>query len=138
VHYFTWSLTLSVDPHSPVPIYQQIAGYIRRAVAAGVFRPGEAIPSLRVLAQELIVNPNTVQRAYDELEREGLIEARKGLGMFVAQDGLASAQSQSQAAVLAGFVQTLRAARSAKLPPEQVRALFERAWGQVSEVRNDP
>ena len=62
---------MSVDPNNPIPIYQQIADNIRRSIAAGVYRPGEMIPSLRVLALELTVNPNTVQRAFETLEREG-------------------------------------------------------------------
>ena len=82
---------MAIDPHSSVPVYSQIVEHIRRAVAAGVYRPGEAIPSLRALAVELTVNPNTVQRAFEALEREGSIQARKGLGMFVTENGAASA-----------------------------------------------
>ena len=66
---------MTIDPHSHLPIYLQIADEIRAAVAAGIYRPGEALPSLRAMAVEIHVNPNTVQRAYDELEREGLIYA---------------------------------------------------------------
>lgn len=82
-----------IDAHSSVPIFVQIADHTRRAVAAGMYRAGEPIPSLRALAVALVVNPNTVQRAYDQLEREGLIEARKGLGMFVTADGAADARA---------------------------------------------
>ena len=60
---------------------------IRAAVAAGVYRPGEVLPSLRAMATEVHVNPNTVQRAYDELEREGLIYSQRGRGLFVAERG---------------------------------------------------
>ena len=63
---------MRIDPGSHVPIYLQIADEIRAAVAAGVYRPGEVLPSLRAMAIDVHVNPNTVQRAYDELEREGL------------------------------------------------------------------
>lgn len=129
---------MSIDPNSPVPIYQQIAAYIRRAVAAGVYRPGEMIPSLRTLALELVVNPNTVQRAYEQLEREGLIHARKGRGMFVARDGPASAQSRSQAAVYSAFAQGIRAGQAANIAPERIRATFEKASQDVStEVRSE-
>jgi len=64
---------VKISPSSHVPIYLQIAAEIRSAVAAEVYRPGEALPSLRNMAIELQVNPNTVQRAYDELVRDGLI-----------------------------------------------------------------
>ena len=119
---------MSIDPNSPVPVYQQIGDYIRRAVAAGVYRSGEMIPSLRALALELVVNPNTVQRAYEQLEREGLIHARKGLGMFVTKDGAASAQSKSAEAVYATFNQGIRAGRAANMPPKRIRATFDQAW----------
>jgi GntR family transcriptional regulator len=117
-----------IDPNSPVPIYQQIGTYIRRRVAAGVYRPGEMVPSLRALALELTVNPNTVQRAYEALEREGLLRARKGLGMLVTEDGAASARGRSEAAVYSTFVDGIQAGRAADLPADQIRGTFERAW----------
>ena len=129
---------MSIDPSSPVPIFQQIADFIRRAVAAGVYRPGEMIPSLRALALELTVNPNTVQRAYETLEREGLIHARKGLGMFVTKHGAESAQSKSAAAVYLAFAQGIRAGQAANMPPERIRAAFKKALEDVgAEVRSE-
>lgn len=119
---------MAIDSHSSVPIYAQIVEHIRRTVAAGVYRPGEAIPSLRALALELVVNPNTVQRAYEELEREGLIRARKGLGMFVTENGTVSAIEKSAASVYATFVQGIRAGRAANLPPARIRGSFDQAW----------
>ena len=119
---------MHIDPNSPVPIYRQIAAYIRRAVAAGVYRPGEMIPSLRVLALELVVNPNTVQRGYEELEREGLIAARKGRGMFVTEHGPESALSKSEAAVRSAFVQGIRTGKAAGMAPKRIRAGFDKAW----------
>ncbi len=71
-----------IDPKSHVPIYRQIVEQVRSAIDAGVYRPGEALPSLRALAVEIRVNPNTVQRAYEELDRQGVIESRRGLGVF--------------------------------------------------------
>ena len=74
---------MGVDANSHVPIFMQVAGHIRQAVSARVYRVGEALPSLRQLATELGVNPNTVQRAYELLEREGLVVSRRGVGLFV-------------------------------------------------------
>ena len=91
------------NPASHVPIYLQIADAVRAAVAAGVYRPGEAIPSLRAMATEIRVNPNTVQRAYDELEREGLVESQRGRGLFVAQRGAAAALSRAGDGVRRAF-----------------------------------
>ena len=119
---------MSINPNSPVPVYLQIADHIRGAVAAGVYRPGEAIPSVRALALDLTVNPNTVQRAYEELEREALIESRKGLGMFVSKHGTTSAQTQSEQAMQGAFVQAIRGGRAARIPSRRIRAAFDAAW----------
>ena len=123
---------MSLDPNSPVPIFRQIGDHIRRAVAAGVYCPGEMIPSLRAMAMELTVNPNTVQRAYEALEREGLIRGRKGVGMFVTEEGAAAARGTATSMADAAFVEAIRAARAADLPPEEIRASLERAWEQAA------
>lgn len=119
---------MRIDPNSHVPIYLQIADYIREAIAAGVYRPKETLPSLRTLALELVVNPNTVQRAYEELEREHLVRSRKGVGLFVAGEAAESARAKSQAAVREHFVRGIRAGQAARLSPERIRAAFEKAW----------
>jgi GntR family transcriptional regulator len=130
---------MGIDPHSSAPIYQQVADQVRRAVAAGVYRPGEAIPSLRALAVELTVNPNTVQRAFEALEREGLIQSRKGLGMFVTENGAVSARSHSEAALHATFAEGIRSAQAARIPPERIRCAFDKAWTDThAEVRDEP
>jgi GntR family transcriptional regulator len=72
-----------IDPRSPTPLYDQIAGWIRLAVAAGELRGGEALPSVRQLAAQLRVNPATVVQAYRALETEGLVEIRQGSGTYV-------------------------------------------------------
>ena len=124
---------MSLDPESPVPIFRQIGNYVRRAVAAGVYRPGEMLPSLRAMALELRVNPNTVKRAYEALEREGLIRGRKGVGMFVTEEGTAAARGTSGSLVEAAFVEGIRAALAADLSPEEIRAIFEQAWALAHE-----
>ena len=73
----------TIDPRSPTPLYAQIATRIRVAVAAGEVGPGEALPSVRSLAQRLRVNPATVVQAYRELEMDGFVERRHGAGTFV-------------------------------------------------------
>jgi GntR family transcriptional regulator len=73
------------DPTSRVPIYRQLIEQIRQAVARGRLRPGSRLPSVRVMSRELVVNPNTVARAYTELERGGVLNTRQGLGVFVAE-----------------------------------------------------
>jgi GntR family transcriptional regulator len=78
-------MTLYVDTASRLPIYQQLAQQIREALARGELQPEAGLPSVRQLSRELVINPNTVARAYTELEREGLLVSRPGRGIFVAQ-----------------------------------------------------
>ena len=75
---------LHVNPSTGLPIYLQIQAQVKQAVAAGALRAGDALPSVRKLASDLRINPNTVARAYLELEREGVIAAVPGGGTFVA------------------------------------------------------
>ena len=72
-----------IDPRSPTPLYEQIAGRIRVAVAAGELSEGQALPSVRQLATTLRVNPATVVQAYRELQGQGFVELRHGAGTFV-------------------------------------------------------
>lgn len=74
-----------VSTASRAPIYQQLAQQIREAIARGELQPETNLPSVRQLSRELVINPNTVARAYTELEREGLLVSRPGRGIYVAQ-----------------------------------------------------
>ena len=78
-------LTLSIQTGSTVSIYRQIVEQVCAATLAGRLREDEPLPSVRGLAEQLVINPNTVSRAYGELVREGVIEARPGRGMFVSR-----------------------------------------------------
>ena len=74
-----------IETSSREPIYRQLAGQIREAVAQGRLKTGEQLPSVRELSRVLVVNPNTIARAYTELERDGVLHTRQGLGVFVAE-----------------------------------------------------
>src|SRR5207244_11145396 len=80
-------MLLHLNPSSGVPVYLQLEAQVKQAVAAGALRTGEALPSTRKLAAELRINPNTVARAYQDLERDGVTRSVPGGGTFVA-DGL--------------------------------------------------
>ena len=118
---------MQIDPGSHVPIYRQIAEAIRAAVAAGVYRPGEVLPSLRAMATEIHVNPNTVQRAYDELERAGLVYSERGRGLFVAQEGAAFAQSLAGDGVRRTMDEAIRAGQVSGMSAAQIREIFHAA-----------
>jgi GntR family transcriptional regulator len=124
---------MRIDPRSHVPIYLQIAEEIRAAVAAGIYRPGEVLPSLRAMAVEIQVNPNTVQRAYDELEREGLIYSQRGRGLFVCEKGTASAQLTAGDGVRRSFDEAIRASLAAGMKARQIREIFHTALAQMSK-----
>jgi len=79
-------MILHVNPSSGLPIYLQIQSQVKQAVAAGALRPGDSLPSVRNLATDLRINPNTVARAYQELERENVIRTVPGGGTFVADN----------------------------------------------------
>ncbi len=114
-----------IDPKSNTPIYRQIVEQIRDAIDAGVYRPGEALPSLRALAVQIRVNPNTVQRAYEELDREGVIESRRGLGVFVLQRQSKTARKKHERELVTFFQQGISGALDAKVQPVRIRELFE-------------
>src|ERR1700689_5300069 len=78
-------LVFNINIGSATPIYKQITDQVRMAVASGKIAIGDPLPSVRALAEQLVVNPNTVARAYTDLAREGLIETRAGRGVFIAQ-----------------------------------------------------
>lgn len=79
------AFTFNISPGSTTPIYRQICEQIRLGMATGKLAISTQLPSVRALAEELVVNPNTVARAYSELAREGIIETRAGRGVFVTQ-----------------------------------------------------
>ncbi len=78
-------MQFQIDVANRTPIYRQLAGQIREAIARGRLGPEQRLPSVRELSRQLVINPNTVARVYTELEREGVLNTRPGLGVFVAQ-----------------------------------------------------
>ena len=79
------NFNIAINTGSTAPIYKQITDQVRLAVATGKLAVGDQLPSVRAMAEELVVNPNTVGRAYTDLAHEGLIESRAGRGMFVTR-----------------------------------------------------
>ena len=119
---------MRIDPASNTPIFHQIADAVREDIAAGVFRPGDTIPSIRAAALALLVNPNTVQRAYDLLEREGLISAQRGVGMVVARRTEDAARAQTIDAVESNFASGIQMARRAGLERRRIDSVYRQAW----------
>jgi GntR family transcriptional regulator len=116
---------LTVDPRSGVPIYLQIIEQIKRSVALGVLQSGEQLPTVKQLAIDLTVNPNTVARAYRELEREQVIETAPGRGSFVRANGVTDSPKVAAEIGRDAFDVALREAKSVGLAREEIRELFE-------------
>ena len=85
------------NPSSGVPVYLQLMEQVKHAIETGALRVGEQLPATRKVAEDLVMNANTVAKAYRELEREGVIELRKGLGAFVARNEKAAGESIQRA-----------------------------------------
>jgi GntR family transcriptional regulator len=121
-------MQLRVSTSDGVPIYWQIANQIKHLVASGRLAPGDEIPPIRVLAQQLLVNPNTVARAYLELEREGVVHKRHGSGTYVSDTGSPLARKE-RIKILSERVDALLAeARNLHVEPmELLRVIKERS-----------
>jgi GntR family transcriptional regulator len=127
---------MRIDTDNPVPIFQQIVGRLSAAVAAGVHKPGELVPSVRQMAVNLRVNPNTVQRAYEQLERDGILVSRRGSGMAVADDAPKLAATRSAAGVSGAFAQGIEAGKAARLSKTAIDGLYRKAWNGA-ETRDE-
>ena len=79
------ALEFQIVTGSSTPVYRQIGDQVRKAVASGTLRAGDQLPSVRALAEHLVINPNTVARAYGDLAREGVVESHPGKGLFIAR-----------------------------------------------------
>jgi GntR family transcriptional regulator len=132
----------TVDPRSGVPLYLQLIEQVKRAVALGTLSPGEQLPTVKALALELTINPNTVARVYRELERDGVIDTSPGRGSFVRTDGSAQTESRRMADDVAAqsLADAIREARSLGLGRRDVEAIAQRLldrWYPPSEVQEN-
>ena len=113
------------NPALGVPIYLQLMEQVKHSIETGALRPGEQLPGIRPLAEELVMNPNTVAKAYRELEHEGVIELRHGAGAFVSANAQAKKLTDKLRAgqtIVGAAVERLRARG---VTDEEIRRLFE-------------
>jgi GntR family transcriptional regulator len=113
-----------LDGHSRVATYMQLVQQVKQALRTGLLTPHDQLPRVRQVAENLAINPNTVLKAYRELELEGLVEGRPGVGTFVRRT-LAGPSLHNQAALRRELVGWLRKAHAAGLEQEDVVALVE-------------
>jgi len=123
-----------------VPLYQQVVEQVRRMIASGTILPGDRLPTVRELASDLIVNPNTVAHAYQLLEKEGVVETRRGLGTFACEPLTRMTQAQSRAALAALLDRVLTEAQILRFPLEDIPPLWQERvaeWRASQEARED-
>lgn len=118
------------------PIYTQIADQVKNAVAAGLLRPGELIPSVRELSKQLVVNPNTVARAYRDLQAQAILEPVRGTGLQVAAGAARQCRADRQAMVRRRLREALVEARRSNLPPDEIETILREEW-ERSEVEGE-
>ena len=124
---------LTVDPRSGVPIYLQIIEQVKRSVALGVLQDGEQLPTVKQLAMDLTVNPNTVARAYLELEHAGIVTKRHGSGTYVSETRNSLPQRE-KAKILARRVDALLTeARQLEIELSEVIKMLRERDGLMNE-----
>lgn len=116
---------LKIDPHSPVPIYLQLVEEVKKAVAYGALTAGDQLPSVRELSVQLTLNPNTVARAYQELERLGVVVTQRGRGTFVAPEAADQARQEQKRRVAQLVRRLVEESRCLGLGDEELRRLVE-------------
>lgn len=119
-----------ISAAAPGALYQQIVDGIKREISEGRLTPGAALPSFRALAEELLVSLITVKRAYEELEREGIIYRKQGLGTFVSEDGLARSRAVKQARTEVLLREAIREGTEAGLSDNELQEIFQRMLDQ--------
>jgi GntR family transcriptional regulator len=134
------AFTFNISPGSTTPIYRQICEQIRLGVATGKLAVPDQLPSVRALAEELVVNPNTVARAYAELAREGVIETRAGRGVFITHKRRVFTREEGWRRLEPLLDGLISEAIALDYAPEDLREVFERklaAWKPAKGTVNE-
>jgi len=119
-------IEFQLDPSSGVATYLQLAQQVRDALRLGLLEPGDRLPTAQQVVAKLVINPNTVLKAYRDLEREGLVRGRPGMGTFVIRT-LPGTDPAAQQRFLAAMTDLLRSARSAGLRPDDIESIYRTA-----------
>jgi GntR family transcriptional regulator len=124
------NLNIAINTGSATPIYKQITDQVRLSVATGRLAVGDQLPSVRALGEELVVNPNTVARAYTDLAREGLIESRAGRGVFVTRKRKMFTREEGRRRLEPLLEGLIGEAMVMDFTQEELREAFEKKLGQ--------
>jgi GntR family transcriptional regulator len=119
------------NPSSGVPVYLQLIEQVKHALDVGALRPGDQLPAIRRVAEDLVINPNTVAKAYRDLERDGLIDLRQGAAAFVAErgdDGRIAKMKDAQPVLGAALDRLL----TIGVTPDEIRRLFDAEMSRLA------
>ena len=134
-------VTFNINTGSNTPIYRQITDQVRLAVTQGKLAVGDQLPSVRALAEDLVVNPNTVARAYGDLTREGLLESRAGRGVFITQKRRVYSRAEGRRRLEPMLSTLIGEAMILDFKPEELREAFEEQlskWTNSTGATNPP
>ena len=120
-----------IDPHNGLAIYDQIVRQIKCAVAGGILKSGEMVPSVRELARELAINPNTIARAYRRMQDDRVLEPERGTGLEVATGATERCRNDRLKLIRARLRQVLAEARQSRLEKRELRELVEKELSAV-------
>jgi GntR family transcriptional regulator len=123
---------LQIDPSNGLAIYDQVVRQIKYAVARGALQPGNLVPSVRELARELTINPNTVARAYQQLQNDGVLLSVRGMGLEVAPQAVAPCREERQTLIQVRIRQALREAIQSGLAPDELQQLVQSELSSLS------
>jgi len=126
-------MLLHIEPSNGLAIYDQIARQIKFAVAHGALQTGELIPSVRELAQQLAVNPNTVARAYRDLQAAGVVEPLRGEGLRITRTALKQCQQERRELLSERLRSAIVECRRGGLSATEIRALFNEVLKDTAE-----
>src|SRR5262245_30169202 len=122
-----------IDPHNGLAIYDQIARQVKFAVAGGVLRAGEMIPSVRELARELAINPNTIARAYRQLQDDGVLAPVRGTGLEIATGAGERCRSERLKLIRARLKQVFAEAKQSRLDVRDLREIVEKELSVIEK-----
>jgi GntR family transcriptional regulator len=129
-------MELHISTNDGVPIYLQIANQVKYLVASGRLEAGNEVPPIRILARQLLVNPNTVARAYLELEREGVVQKRHGSGTYISETGSRLARKERLKIISERVDALLAEARHLEVEPQELLQLIKERSQSIQPKEN--
>ena len=128
---------MRIDTSSGVPIYQQIIEQVKYQIATKVLKPHDELPSVRALSGQYLINPNTVVRAYLELERDGVIYKKRGMGTYVAEKEVSMSQEEKFEIVRQLLDKALVQGTELGLSPAEMQQLFQKRLDQFGKGESE-